>query len=143
MLIPSLKTFGTTPESLKSFRSSPEVAQSEGHFGLLWILSKFTRFGEYLCHAPDIFHFSFPLSLFISSLKDNMKWKPLCYWSTRRTTKVTRHRTTRLLDVVIIPIQDVIPILPHQIVIVHQPLDVSRLTKDGVFELQHPIPLVT
>jgi len=31
------------------------------------------------CHAPDIFHFSFPLSLFISSLKDNMKRKPLCY----------------------------------------------------------------
>ena len=31
------------------------------------------------CHAPDIFHFSFPLPLFISSLKDNMKRKPLCY----------------------------------------------------------------
>ena len=31
------------------------------------------------CHAPDIFHFSFPLPLFISSLKDNTKRKPLCY----------------------------------------------------------------
>ena len=50
------------------------------------------------CHAPDIFHFSFPLPLFISSLKDNMKRKPLCYWKHKtdyKGYKIPDYWTTR------------------------------------------------
>jgi len=99
---------------------------------------------EVYCHASGIFRFSFLLILFFSSLKTIRKGHLCVIGTLEELQRFTQdYWTTELLVVIAIPVQHVIPILPHQIIIIHQPLDESRRTKYGVFKLQHPIPLAT
>ena len=64
-------------------------------------------------------------------LKHKTDYKGYNYW------------TTNLLDVILVPIPDIVIVLTHGNVIVHQPLDEPRGTDDRVRELEIFIPSTT
>jgi len=60
-----------------------------------------------------------------------------------RNYKGYNYRTTRLLNVILVPIPDIVIVLTHGNPIIHQPLDIPRGTDDRVRELEIFIPSTT
>jgi len=88
--------------------------------------------------------FAFPFSLFSSLLHSRQyETDTFVLLEHKRNYKGYNYRTTRLLDVILVPIPDIVIVLTHGNVIIHQPLDEPRGMDDRVRELEIFIPSTT